>query len=184
MTALGRNPTNPNLYQSNKFLLSFARAPNLQFFCQTINVPGIATSEVPQTNPFVEIYLPGEKPVYDVLNITFYVDEELTAWREIHDWIRAMTFPFNYDEYKELPQLNSYARSINTRLPQYSDATLTLLTSSNQPNIRFKFYDVFPISVSSFVVSTTESPDSIITADATFRFTIFDVEKVELANNT
>jgi hypothetical protein len=76
MTAITRNPTNPNFLQPNKFQLNFARAPNIQYFCQTVTIPGIATSEIPQNNPFVELYVPGEKPVYDVLNITFYVDEQ------------------------------------------------------------------------------------------------------------
>jgi hypothetical protein len=99
------------------------------------------------------------------------VDEKLESWREIHDWIRAMTFPYSYEEYQTLSNLNPYAQ----RLPQYSDATLTLLSSANNPILEFKFYDVFPISISSFVMSSTDSPDSIITADATFRYSLYDL---------
>jgi len=93
MTILTRTPENPNLQHSNKFQLNFARTPNLQYFCQSVMVPGISLSEVPRTNPFVELYSPGEKAIYDILNVTFMVDEDLMAWKEIHDWIRAMTFP-------------------------------------------------------------------------------------------
>ena len=175
MTALTRNPTNPNFLQPNKFQLNFARAPNLQYFCQTVTIPGIATSEIPQNNPFVELYVPGEKPVYDVLNITFYVDENMQAWKEVHDWIRAMTFPYSYEEYRELPTLNPVAAGRNN-LPQYSDAQLTLLSSSNKPILKFKFYDVFPIAVSSFVMSSTDTPEQVITADATFRYSLYDIE--------
>ncbi len=171
MTALSRNPSNPNFLQPNKFMLNFARTPALRYFCQTVTVPGISTSEIPQTNPFVELYKPGEKPVYDVLNVTFMVDEKLESWREIHDWIRAMTFPYSFEEYKNLKSLNRYAQ----KQPQYTDATLTLLSSSNNPVLDFKFYDVFPIAISSFVMSSTDSPDNIITADATFRYSFYDL---------
>ena len=171
MVALTRNPSNPNFLQPNKFMLNFARTPALRYFCQTVTVPGVSTSEIPQQNPFVELYKPGEKPVYDVLNVTFMVDEILESWREIHDWIRAMTFPYSYEEYQSLTNLNPYA----VRSPQYTDATLTLLSSSNQPVLDFKFYDVFPISIGSFVMSSTDSPDSIITADATFRYSFYDL---------
>ena len=140
MTAFTRNPTNPNFLQPNKFILNFTRAPALRYFCQTVTVPGIATTEIPQTNPFVEIYVPGEKAVYDVLNITFMVDENLESWREIHDWIRAMTFPYSYAEYRSLANLNPYNQKGQ---PQYSDATLTLLSSANNPILDFKFYDFF-----------------------------------------
>ncbi len=67
MSAISRNPTNPNILQPNKFTLNFARAPSIQYFCQSVSVPGIALSEVPQTNPFVDVYLPGEKAIYDIL---------------------------------------------------------------------------------------------------------------------
>jgi len=178
MTAINRNPTNPNFLQPNKYQLNFARSPNVRYFCQSLSVPGISLSEVPQNTPFVDVYVPGEKAIYDLLNITFIVDEELQSWLEIHDWIRAMTFPKDFEEYKSLDRLNRYTTNIPTVKPQYSDATITLLSSSNTPYYNFKFYDVFPTTLSTFVMSATDSPDTIITADATFRYSYFDVEKL------
>jgi len=65
-----------------------------------------------------------------------------------------------------------------SKQPQFSDATLTILSSSFNPTIRIKFYDIFPTSLSSFVLSAADSPENIITADATFRYTYYDVEVV------
>jgi len=135
-------------------------------------------SEVPQTTPFVDLYKPGEKAIYDLLNVTLLIDEELKAWLGIHDWIRAMTFPKDYSEYQNLANLNRYSTLGKTTGPQYSDATLTILSSSNIPLYRFKFYEVFPTSISSFAMSSTDTPDNIITADATFRFTYYDIDKL------
>ena len=178
MTAITRNPTNPNPLQPNKFQLNFARSPNVHYFCQSINVPGISLSEALQTTPFVDVYAPGEKAIYDLLSITFIIDEELQSWLEIHDWIRAMTFPKEFQEYQQLPRLNNFTRQLATPKPQYSDATVTILSSSNTPYYSFKFYDVFPTSLSTFVMSSTDSPDNIVTADATFRYSYYDVEKL------
>lgn len=178
MTALTRNPTNPNFLHPNKFQLNFSRCPNLQYFCQSISVPGISLSEVPQTTPFVDLYVPGEKAIYDLLNVTFYVDEDLKSWMEIHDWIRAMTFPKEFEEYRNLGNLNAYTRQTRSERPQYSDGTVTLLSSANNSNLRFKFYDLFPTTVSTFVMSSTDSPETIITADATFRYSYYDIEVV------
>ena len=177
MTILDRNPTNPNPLQPNKFQLNFSRLPNMQFFAQTLSVPGISLSEVMQPTPFVDIYVPGEKAIYDLLNVTFVVDEKLEAWKEIHDWIRAMTFPEEFEEYKKLGYLNKAATRKMTSRPQYSDCVITMLSSSNNPSIVFKYYDVFPTSISSFVISSTDTPENIITADATFRYSYFDIEK-------
>jgi len=178
MTALTRNPANPNLLHPNKFQLTFARCPNIQYFCQSVSIPGISMSEAPQTTPFVDLYVPGEKAIYDLLNVTFYIDEDLQSWKEIHDWIRAMTFPKEYSEYRNLGNLNAFTRQAKSKTPQYSDASITLLTSSNNSNVRFKFFDVFPTTLSTFIMSSTDSPESILTADATFRYSYYDIESV------
>ena len=180
MTAITRNPANPNYLHPNKFQLNFSRASNVQYFCQSVSVPGISMSEVPQTTPFVDLYRPGEKAIYDLLNVTFIVDEQLKAWLEIHDWIRAMTFPTNFKEYQDLGLLSKQA-GIRQELgigAQYSDATVTILSSANNPTHRFKFYEVFPTTLSTFVMSASDTPDSIITADATFRYSYYDVDIV------
>ena len=113
MTALDRNPPNQNLLIPNKFQLNFSRLPNTQFFCQSVSVPGISLSEIPQNTPFVDVYIPGEKAIYDLLNVTFFVDEELTAWIETHDWIRAMTFPKEFEEYKKCINHEKFCKSYN-----------------------------------------------------------------------
>lgn len=178
MTSITRNPTNPNFLQPNKYQLNFARSPNVQYFCQSLSVPGISLSEIPQNTPFVDVYAPGEKAIYDLLSITFIIDEELKSWLEIHDWIRAMTFPKEFAEYQRLGKLNKYTSHLDSKKPQYSDATVTLLSSSNTPYYKFKFYDVFPTTLSTFIMSSQDSPETIVTADASFRYSYFDVEKL------
>lgn len=176
MSAIDRNPVNHNPLHPNKFQLNFSRAPNLQFFCQSLNMPGISLSEIPRNTPFVDIYVPGEKAIYDVLNITFIIDEDMKTWFEIHDWIRALTFPTKFDEYRQLRQLSPVT---NQNFPQYSDAHLTILNSANRATYRIKFVDCFPTSVSSFIFSATDSPETILTADASFRFSYFEIDKLK-----
>ena len=135
-------------------------------------------SEVPQNTPFVDLYLPGDKAIYDLLNVTFIIDEELQSWKEIHDWIRAMTFPTEFEEYANLDRLSSMNLGSQSVKPQFADAAVTLFSSSNKPLYRFKFKDIFPTSVSTFILSTGESPETIITADATFRYSWYDIEKI------
>jgi hypothetical protein len=176
MTIITRTPQNPNPLHPNKFQLTFSRAPHIQYFCQSVSVPGISLSEVPRQTPFVDLYSPGEKAIYDVFNVTFMVDEQLSGWIEIHDWIRAMTFPEKFEEYLNLQKQSRYVS--NPKTPQFSDASLTLLSSSNTPTWRFKLIDCFPTSISAFVMSAQDSPDNIVTADATFRFAYFNIEKL------
>jgi hypothetical protein len=143
-----------------------------------VSVPGISLSEVPQNTPFVDVYVPGEKAIYDVLNITFMIDEELKSWLEIHDWIRAMTFPKEFEEYQRLESLSRANIGLVKPKPQYCDASVTVLSSSNKPYYKFKFYDVFPTTLSSFIMNVSDSPETILTADATLRYSYYDVEKL------
>ena len=178
MTATNRNPNNPNFLQPNKFIINFSRAPSIQYFCQSVSVPGISLSEVPQNTPFVDVYLPGEKAIYDLLNITFLIDEELKGWIEIHDWIRALTFPKEFEEYQKLGTLNTFTARSSVKKPQYSDASVVILSSSNTPYYRFTFRDLFPVSISTFVMSATDDPSNTVSADATFRYSYYDIEKL------
>ena len=178
MTVLNRNPSNPNMLQGNKFQLNFSRAPNLQYFCQTVTLPGLSTSEIPVNNPFVELYAPGEKAIYDTLNITFLVDAEMTGWLEVHDWLRGLTFPTAYEEYVNLGLQNRFTTAADSKMPQYADGSITILSASNKPYFKFNFFDLFPISIGGFMLSSTDTPETIITSDATFRFTYYNVEKL------
>lgn len=174
MSAINRTPANHNLLHPNKFQLNFSRLPNTTFFCQSVNLPGVSLGEILQSTPFIDLYRPGEKLLYDTLNVTFMVDEDLNAWKDIHDWIRALTFPTDFSEYRRLPQLQQAFAVSDT--PQYSDASLTLLTSANNVNYRVKLYECFPTSLSSIIFSASDSPESVLSADATFRFSYFDIE--------
>jgi len=180
MTALTRNPVYTDLLQSTKFRVTFNRLPGVTFFCNSVNLPGISLTEIPMPTPFVELYLPGEKAIYDTLNITFLVDEDLRSWTELHDWIRGATFPTEFEEYVNLARLNPSAniRTIQQRPPVYSDATLTIYTNKNNANFRVKFVDLFPTNVGSLSFSAGDSAENIITADATFRFSYFNYERI------
>lgn len=180
MTALNRNPQNTDLLQSTKFRVTFSKLPGVTFFCTSANLPGISLTEIPMPTPFVDLYLPGEKAVYDTFNITFLVDEDLKAWTEVHDWIRGATFPTNFEEYVNLARTNQGAniRTPSQRPPSYSDATLTIYTNKNNPNFRVKFVDLFPTNVGSLIFSAGDSAENIITADATFRFSYYNYERI------
>lgn len=185
MTAITRNPTNIDLLQSTKFQVVFDRLPGVNYFCQTANFPGISLTEFPVSTPFVDLYFPGEKAIYDTFNITFLVDEDLRAWTEIHDWIRGLTFPTDFKEYvnmaKSSPQANIRA-SMRGSPAGYSTAIMTLYTNKNNPNFRIKLIDCFPTSVGSLIFNASDTAENIVTADATFRFSYYEYERLRGPN--
>lgn len=181
MTALSRNPANLSLLQSTKFRVTFERLPGLTYFCQSANLPGLSLTEVIRSTPFIDLYHPGEKLVYDTFNVTFLVDEDLRTWTEMHDWLRGLTFPTQFEEYVNLsrqsPGVN--ARTNLTRQPPvYSDAMMTVFTNQNNANFRIKFVDVFPINLATIIFNTGDTAENIMTADASFRFSYYNYERI------
>jgi hypothetical protein len=181
MSVLIRNPANTDLLQSTKFRVTFDRLPGITYFCQSANLPGISLTEIPMPTPFVDLYLPGEKAVYDTFNITFLVDEDLRAWTELHDWIRGITFPTDFKEYANLAKssVGANIRSNYQKKPApYSLGILSIYTNKNNPNFRVKLVDMFPTTVGSLLFSASDTAENIITADATFRFSYFEYERL------
>jgi hypothetical protein len=172
-------PTNQNLAQSTKFQLVFDRLPYMTFFCTSVNIPGLSIDALPQTTTFIDLHVPGNKLSYDDLEIKFLVDEDYRSWLSVHDWIRGMSFPENFEEYRNLKfQRRSMPLSPVADKPQYSDASLTIYTNRNNPNLSIKFIDCFPTSLSSIKFDVENNADNIIVGNASFNFSYYMVERV------
>jgi hypothetical protein len=169
-------PQNVNLLQQTKFLLTFSRIPNAQYFCQTVNIPGVSMSEALQPTPFVDLYRPGDKISYDTFDISFIINEDISSWTDIHDWIRAMTFPDNFDEYANLKNLSPFIG--NKKTPQYSDGALQINTALGNRKLSIEFSDMFPVNLSSINFTTEDENNTTMTATASFRFTQYKIKRV------
>lgn len=180
MTALTRNPVNTDFLQSHKFQMIFDRLPNVTYFCQQANLPGIGLTEIQRFTPFVDLYVPGEKAVYDTFNTSFLVNEDMSSWLELHNWIRGATFPTEFKEYLDLARTtrSGVTQSLmNNRRPVvYTDGTLTIYSNKNNPRIRVKFHDIFPTYLGSIPFNVGDNAESTITCDASFRFSYYDIE--------
>lgn len=168
-------PANPNVLHPNKFIVTFAALPDVVYWAQSVNVPGINLGEALRSTPFIDLYSPGEKLSMNPFSMTFTVDEELLGWIEVYIWMRGMTFPKDFSEYKNLNQRHAAWR---TPMPQFSDATLVILDSKQNPKIRVKFLNCFPTSLTDILLSTTSSPESPVTADVIFRYDLYEIERL------
>jgi hypothetical protein len=176
MTALDRNSPTSNYLQPTKFQVTFPRISTVTYFCQEVAIPGISSSPVRQTTPFTDLYRPGDKLVYDTFSMEFILDEELWGWEMIHDWMRGYAFPYSFDEYKNLKYQTD--KVLSQTQPQYSDAQLTVLSALNNPKYNIKFVNIFPISISQVQFNTMASADKPMTAIATFRYQLYNIERV------
>jgi hypothetical protein len=162
MTALNRNPQNTNLLQPTKYLLNFKRIETVQYFCQSVNVPSIKLGEVTRVTPFLDMYSPGTKLDYSLLDIEFVVDEELETWKNLYNWFTTIADPDGYEKRRYREELQ--------RSEHFSDATLTVLSNLNNPVLRINFRNLFPVSMGDINFDTRLSADNLITVSASFRY--------------
>lgn len=176
MTALTRIPENTNLLQPTKYILSFERLGSIQYFCQTVNVPGVNLGQAPLSYMMGDVFSPGNKITYNPLAIRFLIDEELDTWNSLYKWFLSIASMDGFDERNRLSNLQNGIGKKS--LKNYSDATLTVLSALNNPIVRIKFTNVFPITLNDIGFDTTQSADNIITADATFMYDYYEIEKL------
>ena len=174
MTAITRTPQNTNLLQPTKFLLTFDRMPTVQYFCQSANIPGINLGQAPINTPMLDFFAPGNKITYNPFSIHFLLDEQVAGWQELHTWFRSIASPESWEERKRLQAVQN--KLGGTKPSYYSDATLTVLSALNNPILRVKFINVFPITLSDIIFDSSQSADDIMTADAVFMFDYFNFE--------
>lgn len=142
---------NPLLVNYFEFILD--RVPNMVYFCQSVNLPGIGFGVADQpTSLGHPIKIPTGAFRFEELELSFRVDENLTNWRELHTWIKTTG---NYT-------------SDDSTLPynqKTSPATLIVTNSSYKPKLKIHFKNVFPqyLSGINFAVNAPSSMEAIAT---------------------
>lgn len=175
MSVINRNPSNTNQLQASKFQVVFPRISTVTYFCQEVNIPGLNTQPAIHPTPFSDFPVPGDKIQFGSFDMEFIIDEEMWSWQIIHDWIRGYTFPCSFEEYRTMNRESLV--SLHAKRPQYSDAALTILSALNNPRLKVKFLDLFPVSLSPIKFSTMQSADMVMSATASFRYHLFIIER-------
>ena len=162
-------PENSSILQPTKYTFRIPELPFARYFCQTVNLPGVSTTPVQVDNPFSATFRHGDKLIYDQFSINSIIDEDLRVWEETYNWITSITFPENFKQYKKRAGVKSDI---------YYDGLLTINTNANNPNLRIKFFHCHPVSLGAVQFSTSENAETIPTADITFRYDRFVIERL------
>jgi len=161
-------PTNINPLSPNGFMFNIQKLPNLSFFCQSVNLPGITLGAPEFGNPFNIAPIPGETLTYDQLQVQFLVDEQMANYQAIYNWIVALGFPETYEQY--ITFVGNDTANYTELAKNYSDGTLQILNANNQTAKSVQFHDMFPVSLDSLQFSGTNNDVQYLIGNATFRY--------------
>ena len=173
-----RQPSNINHLTPIAYRFNIRKIPNVVYFCQSVNIPGISFPETIQRTPFTNINVPGDTLVYEDLTIRFLVDEDLEAYTEIFNWMAALTAPKAFSQYKTERDTNKTLRRSTGNL--FSSAELIILNNNMNPNKEIIFDDVFPTSLSSIEFDSGSTLDTL-SATVTFKYTTYSINNVNAA---
>ena len=135
----------------------------------------------------------GDTLTYDNLSISFIVDENLENYIELHEWLTAIGFPKDREQFTTfrtstadspvITQGVSDDRGLTTGSSQLStsargmfgDAILTILTNKNNPVVEVRFQDLFPVALGALDFTQVATDVEYISVTADFSYKIYEI---------
>ena len=176
MTTLSSTqPSNINQLNIVNFEINFSRLPTVEYFCQRINIPAVILGDTFQPTPFLNTPVEGDTLVFESINMSFILDEDMQNYIEMYNWLTALGFPREYGQFRTLQDSGTGAEYSS----KFSEMDIILHTNKANPNYKITFNDVFPTSISAVQFDTTATTLDPIMVDATFNFKgMFTINKL------
>ena len=177
--ALSNQIVNRNFLAPTGFKFLVSRAPKISYFGNQVNIPSLTLGIANQPSYLKDIPRPGEKIDFEDLTLTFLVDEDLTNYMEIQNWIRGIGFPESLDQIYDFQQddtltvMNKALRNQGINL--YSDGSLLILNNVNLPKFKVTFDGMFPYFLSTLAFDATQSDLEYFTAQVSFKYNIYNI---------
>ena len=190
---IDREPTKFDYASPIQFRFKMSKLPKVEFFVQTANIPGISLGTVTVPTPLYDYPVPGDTINYSSFDMSFLVDENLSNYKELHDWINGLGFPKNHDQFKNLqttgadrfPGTTSSTAATGTSIAQpldeggtYSDATLIALNSKNIAKTEIRFQNVYPTSLTSLSYDVRQTDVDYIQASVSFQYMNYNIVQI------
>jgi hypothetical protein len=190
---LDREPDKFDYASPIQFRFKMSKLPQVEFFVQTANIPGISLGSTNQETPLKDIAGAGDKVNYQTLDVSFLVDENLNNYKEIHDWITGLGFPQNHNQFADLQgtsadrfsgtTASTVATGTSIKQPLneggiYSDATLIVLNSKNIAKTEIRFQNVYPISLGSLSYDIKASDVDYLQVQASFNYMYYEIAQI------
>ena len=171
---------NRNFLAPTGFKFALKKSPGVAFFCNEANIPDLNLGIAVQPNYLKDIDRPGDKIQFGDLTIRFLVDEDLTNFMEIQNWIRGLGFPEKLSQFSDLEKEAVMPSNFENRESDiFSDGTLQILSSNLIPKFQVKFEGLFPYSLTTLTFDATDTDIEYFTSEASFKYTIYSITDLE-----
>ena len=174
-------PATYDYLKPNGFRFVIKDLPNVSYTCQKVTLPSLNVGFAEFSTPNINLFFADRKTQFGEFSIEFIVAENMQNFIEVYKWLIALG---DLDE----SILNEFVKSRIDRYPlstsyeriseniKYSDATLFILNSANNPKVAVKFADLFPTSLTPLSFDTTVDNIQYFVCGATFKYTSYEIE--------
>jgi hypothetical protein len=187
---LSRQPTKLDYLSPTQFRFIITQLPKVEFFTTAAVIPSITLGDTAMPTRFKEIPMMGDKLDYEPLTITFLVDEYLENYLSLHEWMTAIGFPENHEQFSTFRSVtsNTPVDTIGTKSTgigsvqsstavrsMFSDATLTILSNKNNPIAEARFEDIYPTNLGALEFNQNATDVDYLSVTATFAYKIYKI---------
>lgn len=170
--------SNRNFLLANGFKFVLQKYPKVDFFCSEANIPSINLGIAVQSSYLKDIPIPGDKLTYEDLTLRFNVDEDLTNYLIVHNWLRGFGYPSNVNEYQQLLDEDKVNPGVQNANSGQSNGDLIIYNSNFKENAIVRFTGLFPVSLSTIRFDAKITNTEYITAEVVFKYTLYDIIKL------
>ena len=171
-SAFGKQIQNRNFLSGVAFKFNLTKFPKVDFFSNSARIPELTLELTRQPSYLKTIDVPGERLTYGDFTLRFLVDENMENYIAIYNWLKGLGFPETTKEFADLIKDKDGQRDPKEA---FCDGTLSILNSNYREVAKVKFNDLFPTSLTSLDFDATATDVQYLTAEATFKYTIYDL---------
>jgi hypothetical protein len=177
-------PNNINPLSPTGFKLSITKLPEISFFCQTATLPSMSLDNINVGTPFSTNKVPGELITFADLTVNFIIDENMINYTALWNWLAGLGFPQNYLQYESLVKTAANSSTtastpvtpkFGTLLGNFSDGSLVILGSNNEPVKAISFVDLHPVSLGTIEFQSNVDDIQYLVGSATFGYTYYTI---------
>ena len=159
---------NHNFLQNVSFEFGINRFPNMNFFVQSVTMPGLDLNQAQIATGTVPYKYYSDQVEFQPLTLSFAVDEDMANYIEVWTWITKVA-----GVCKDPESVEDKVTGKTT-----SDMILMIHTSHRNPNIKCVFRDGFPTSLDPLTFDYRSAAVDYHVVQCTFAYSHYSIDLV------
>lgn len=158
-----------NAMQNNAYQLILPRFPLAQYFATDFRMPEIQLPQTTIATPFSDLPMAGDKPIFGPLSFNFLVNEDMSNFKQVYDWLFSIGFADSYDTFRNYSNKDAPHQALGEQ-----DAKVLILNSKGSPIRTITFFDAIPVALSGIDFTSQDPSTNYVKASVTMAYSRYE----------